>query len=275
MNDDAPFVSGRTRMFAILGHPIEQVGSPAMFSAEFIRRKAPALLIPLHVLPDDFDATMRQLLKLGNLDGLVFTIPYKQRALAFADHVGAQGEAAGGINGLARRADGWHGDMFDGLGCVEAFRRQGISLAGKRLQLIGAGGAGSAIGVAMAFEAPRSIRVTDVDPQRAEQLVERISCVAPSVEVTTGPARLDDIDVLLNASPVGMLTDARMPIDVSAIDPRVIVFDAIVVPEPTPMIAKAKERGCRVLVGREMMRGQMARIVDFFGYPEKAGDSAR
>jgi shikimate dehydrogenase len=268
MHDDVTFVSGHTRIFAIVGHPIEQVGSPAMFTGEFLRRKVDAILIPLHVLPDDFEATVRQLLRMPNLGGLVFTIPFKQRAVAFADHVGAQGRAAGAINGLARRADGWHGEMFDGLGCVEAFRRHGVSLAGKRLQLVGAGGAGSAIGVAMAFESPASIRVTDVDASRAVQLAARIRSANPGVDASTGPARLDDIDVLLNASPVGMLADARMPVDASAVDPRVIVFDAIVKPETTPLLAVAKERGCQVIYGSEMMRGQMARIVSFFGYPE-------
>lgn len=268
MNDDASFVSGRTRLFAIVGHPIEQVGSPAMFSGEFLRRKVEALLIPLHVLPDDFEDTMRQLLRVENLGGLVFTIPYKQRALAFADHVGAQGKAAGGINGLARRADGWHGDMFDGLGCVEAFRGHGISIEGKRLQLIGAGGAGSAIGVAMAYEKPRSIRVTDVDVQRAEQLAARIRGLNIATDVSIGSARVDDIDILLNASPVGMLSDPRMPVDVSGIDPRVIVFDAIVKPDMTPLLTTARGRGCKVIHGAEMMRGQLMRMVDFFGYRE-------
>jgi len=268
MSDDAPFVSGRTRLFAIIGHPIEQVGSPAMFTGEFLRRNAEALLVPLHVLPDDFEDTMRQLLRVPNLDGLVFTIPYKQRAVAFADHVGAQGKAAGAINGLARRADGWHGDMFDGLGCVEAFRQHGIAIAGKRLQLIGAGGAGSAIGVAMAYEKPASIRVTDVDTARAEQLAARIRNVSSATTVSVGPARVDDVDILLNASPVGMLTDARMPVDVAAIESRVVVFDAIVKPDVTPLIGAAKARGCAVIRGREMMRGQMSRMVDFFGYPK-------
>jgi shikimate dehydrogenase len=267
MSDDVSFISGRTRLFAILGHPIKQVGSPAMFTAEFHRRKLDAILIPLHVLPDDFESTMRQLMRIENLDGLVFTIPYKQRAMAFADHVGVDGKAVGAINGLAKREDGWHGDMFDGQGCVEALRQHGYELAGQRVQLVGAGGAGSAIGVAVAQRNPRSLRIHDVDGAKARALAERVRNVNPRLEVTAvDTARIDDIDVLMNASPVGMLDDARMPVDIAAIDSRVIVFDAIVNPEPTPLLALAQRRGCRVVFGREMMHSQLTRMVEFFGY---------
>jgi shikimate dehydrogenase len=267
MNDDASFISGRTRLYAILGHPIKQVGSPAMLTGEFHRRKADAMLIPVHVLPDDFETTMRQLLRIENLDGFVFTIPYKQRAMAFADHIGIDGEAVGAINALARRADGWHGNMFDGQGCVEGFRHRGYSLAGQRVQLVGAGGAGSAIGVAVAQQNPRSLRIHDVDAAKARALADRIRDVNPKLDVSVADTpRIDDVDVLMNASPVGMLDDPRMPVDVSAIDPGVIVFDAIVNPEPTPFLALAQRRGCRIVVGREMMRGQMTRLVEFFGF---------
>jgi shikimate dehydrogenase len=60
-----------------------------------------------------------------------------------------------------------------------------------------------------------------------------------------------------------------MPVDVSSIGSDVIVFDAIVKPEMTGLLTLARERGCRIVMGREMMRGQMARVVDFFGYPKR------
>jgi shikimate dehydrogenase len=267
MSADVSFISGRTRMYAILGHPIKQVGSPAMLTAEFHRRNADAMLVPLHVLPEDFETTMRQLVRIENFDGFVFTIPYKQRAMAFADRIGVDGNAVGAINALARRPDGWHGNMFDGQGCVEGFRQHGYSLAGQRVQLLGAGGAGSAIGVAVAQQNPRSLAVYDLEADKARALAERIRAVNPTLEVAavTTP-RVDDIDVLMNASPVGMLDDPRMPVDIAAIDAHVIVFDAIVNPEPTPLLALAQQRGCRVVFGREMMRGQMTRLVDFFGF---------
>jgi shikimate dehydrogenase len=262
--DQVDYVSGRTRLFGIVGHPIEQVRSPEMFTAEFRRRALDAILVPLHVLPDDFDALLPQLLRLSNLDGVIFTIPYKLRACALADRLGEQARIVGAINALGRRPAGWHGDIFDGIGCVEAFRRRGIPLIGRHALLLGAGGAGSAIGVALASERPASLRVYDVDATRAEALAATIGRAFPSLAVSAGAPRLDGIDILLNATPTGMLDDARLPIAITSLPRAMTVFDAIVKPETTPLLALAERSGCTTIRGREMMRGQIARIVDFF-----------
>jgi len=265
LHDEVDYVSGRTRVFGIVGHPIEQVRSPEMFTAEFRRRGRDAILVPLHVLPGDFDAALPQLLRLQNLGGLVFTIPYKVRACALADELGDQARVVGAINALARAGDQcWRADIFDGLGCVEAFRRRAIEFTGKRVMLLGAGGAGSAIAVAIGFERPQSLRVFDPDAARAEALAAKVALANPGVAVESGPPTMEGIDILLNASPVGMLSDARLPMAVATLPRQLVVFDAIVKPERTPLLALAEECGCTTVRGREMMRGQISRIVDFF-----------
>ena len=267
-SDQVDWVSGRTRIFGIVGHPIEQVRSPEMFSAEFARRGAEALMIPIHVLPDAFEPTLLALMQVQNLDGLVFTIPFKQAACALADRLGAQARVAGAINALARQADGtWSGDIFDGAGCVEGFRRRGYGFAGQSVMLIGAGGAGTAIGIAVAHEHPRAMRLFDPDAARVGALADTIHGIDPAIAVRTGAPTLDGIDILMNASPIGMLGDPNMPIETGAIPPATIVFDAIVKPEQTRLLSVAEASGCRVVRGREMMRGQIARMVDFFGIP--------
>jgi shikimate dehydrogenase len=263
--DEVDYVSGRTRVFGIVGHPIEQVRSPEMFTAEFRRRGRDAILVPLHVLPDDFDAVLPQLLRLANLGGVVFTIPYKVRALAFAEVLGAQAQVVGAINALGKGADGrWRAEIFDGLGCVEAFRQRGISFTGKRVMLVGAGGAGSAIAVAVGNERPASLRINDVDAGRATTIAARVARANPGVAVTSGTATTAEIDILLNASPVGMLGDSRLPIELDTLPRELVVFDAVVKPERTPLLALAGACGCTTVQGREMMRGQISRMVDFF-----------
>jgi shikimate dehydrogenase len=205
------------------------------------------------------------LLRLSNLDGVIFTIPYKLRASALADHLGEQARIVGAINALGRRADGhWHGDMFDGIGCVEALRRHGIALEGRRALLLGAGGAGSAIGVALASEAVASLRIYDVDASRAEALAAKISRAFPGIEANAGAPALDGVDILLNATPAGMLDDARLPIAIEKLPRAMTVLDAVVKPETTPLLALAERCGCATVRGREMMRGQVSRIADFF-----------
>jgi shikimate dehydrogenase len=260
-------VSGRTRVFGIVGDPIEQVRSPEMFTAEFRRRGRDAVLIPIHIRPEDFDACVPALLKLINLDALVFTIPYKARALKFADSLGANARIVGAVNALARDAGGrWKADIFDGLGCVEAFRRRGVGFADRRVMLLGAGGAGSAIAVAVAFEHPQLLRIHDPNAARAAALVEKVKSVDSRIAVETCAPTIAEVDMLLNASPIGMLDDARLPLDVRSLPRDLVVFDAVVTPERTPLLALAESSGCTTIYGREMMRGQIDAMVDFFGY---------
>jgi shikimate dehydrogenase len=262
---EVSFVGGKTRLYAIVGDPIEQVRSPEMVTWELQRRGLDALLVPVHLRSEDFESAMPAFMKIRNLHGLIFTIPFKARATAFAQALGEQARAVGGFNAMARRPDGtWVGEMFDGLGCVEAFRRRGYAIRGRHLMLIGLGGAGSAIAVAMAGERPARMRIFDLDRARCERVKEAIARIGPETAVEVGPPSVTDADVLLNATPVGMLDDARLPIDVDRLPPGLIVFDAIVRPERTPLLALAEACGCRTVRGREMMLGQIARIVDFF-----------
>jgi shikimate dehydrogenase len=108
------------------------------------------------------------------------------------------------------------------------------------------------------------MRLFDLDTARAEALASQLRRLSPATEITVGPPGIDDIDVLLNATPVGMLGDTRMAIEVQPFPEQMIVFDAIVMPEQTPLLAHAERHGCRTVRGREMMRGQIAKIVDFF-----------
>lgn len=263
--EEVDYISGETRIFAIVGHPIQQVRSPEMVTAELKRRGLNAILAPFDILPEDFERSLQQLLRMQNLDGLIFTIPFKQAACALIAELGAQAQKVGAINAAVRASDGrWVGDIFDGVGCVEAFKRRGVSFEGRRVQLIGAGGAGRAIGVAVANCGPRAIRIYDLERDRAESLAQIVASMAPGLDVQLGKPQVNDVDIMINASPVGMLNDPRAPLDAQEIPSRVVVFDAIVKPEMTQLLKMAQRDGCQTIFGREMMRGQISKIVDYF-----------
>lgn len=263
------FIRGRTRMFGIVGDPIAQVRSPEMITWELQRRGIDALLVPLHVPAADFEQTMAALMRLANFGGFVITVPFKTRAMALADRLGLQAQAMGGINVLVRRSDGgWSADMLDGMGCVAAFKQRGIAIEGRSLMVLGLGGAGGAIACAMAAQRPRKMRLHDLSAERCRFISSCITKISPTTQVETGPPRVDDADVLINATPVGMLADARLPLQVSALPPRLVVFDAIVMPEQTPLIELAEQCGCTVVRGREMMLGQIPQLVDRLLDPE-------
>ena len=137
--EEVHFLNGKTRLYGIVGDPIEQVRSPEMVTYEMHRRGMNAVLIPMHVGTSEFDQTMPHILAIRNLDGLIFTIPFKAKAMLLAKHIGPQAGCVGAVNALARRADGtWSGEIFDGLGCLEGFRRRGYTFTNACVMLIGA-----------------------------------------------------------------------------------------------------------------------------------------
>ena len=262
------FVNGKTRVYAIVGDPIEQVRSPEMVTWEMQKRDHNAVLIPMHIARDEFVSVMPHIMRMQNLDGLIFTIPFKAQAIALAKTLGPQASQIGAINALKKHSNGaWSGEIFDGIGCVEAFKQRGITLQDKRLQLIGLGGAGSAICVALAYEKPKLLRLFDINAQTTERMAKMVNTISPQTVVEVGLPLAEGIDILLNASPVGMLSDARLPLAVEQFKKELIVFDAIVMPENTPLLSLAQDCGCQVVRGREMMLGQISKIVDYFFAP--------
>jgi shikimate dehydrogenase len=262
------FVNGKTRVYAIVGDPIEQVRSPEMVTWEMQKRDHNAVLIPMHIARDEFDTVMPHIMRMRNLDGLIFTIPFKAQAIALAKTLGPQASQIGAINALKKHSNGaWSGEIFDGIGCVKAFKQRGITLQDKRLQLIGLGGAGSAICVALAYEKPKLLRLFDINAQTTERMAKMVNTISPQTVVEVGLPLAEGIDILLNASPVGMLSDARLPLAVQQFKKELIVFDAIVMPENTPLLSLAQDCGCQVVRGREMMLGQISKIVDYFFAP--------
>jgi shikimate dehydrogenase len=266
---EVPFIRGRTLLLPIFGDPIEQVRSPEMVTAELQGRGADAICIPLWIKAADFETSFPAMMKVPNFQGLLITIPFKVPAIRFMDRLGPMAERVGAINAAVRGPDGkWTGEAFDGIGAVEGFRRRGFMFTGKRVMLIGAGGAGASIGLAIAFEKPAAMQLYDIDEKRVKALADKITAIDGSIKVTIGPPVWEGVDYLLNSSPVGMLDDPRMPIATDKLPKELIVFDTIVKPDETKLLKLAEACGCRTVYGREMMGGQISKIVDFFGYPK-------
>jgi shikimate dehydrogenase len=258
-------IDGATRIYAIVGDPIAQVKSPETFCELFAAAGMNAVMLPLRVLPGPFDATMSALMGLGNLDGLVVTVPYKARAFRFAQQLGATARRVGAVNALRREADGsWTGDMFDGLGFVRGAERKGYVLRGRRVALFGAGGAGSAIGCELAAAGVESLSIIDPQRERANALAATLGreFTACRIEATESVPR--GVDMLVNASTVGMRSDDGLPGEIGALDPGTLVGDVIVSQEPTPLIRLAIGHGCPHVNGRDMHGGQADALLSFF-----------
>lgn len=263
-----PIVDGSTRLYGIIGDPIQQAKSPEVFTTRFRAAGVNAILVPLHLKPETFDDAMHGLKAVANLDGIVATVPYKSRVMPFADRLLPTGERVGAINALRREPDGrWSGDMFDGKGCVAGMRASGTDPAGMEVMLLGAGGAGSAIADAIAEAGAKSITIFDQDEDKARQLAARVAGVHSTCQARFGVPTTNGQQVLINATPIGMAPGDGLPMGRLRLDQDLFVVDIIAMPEMTPLLSAARAAGCRTMGGRSMIEGQAAEIARFFGVP--------
>lgn len=257
-------ISGKTRLLAILGDPIRSVKSPQTWNPRLAALGHDAVLVPLHVPAAAFDEVIGPLLQLANLDGLVLTMPFKERVIPHLAAISRRARQVGAVNAARRGPDGrWIGDMFDGVGLVGAVRSLGVDPAGQTVGLIGAGGAGAAIAFAMADAGARSLRVMDMDGARAERLVARVA--ETGCPARAGAFDAADVQILVNATPVGMSESDGPPIDLAGLTAATTVIDIVTRPG-TALLRQAEAQGCRFAGGGAMVVAQTEAIIDFFGF---------
>lgn len=262
---NASRITGATRLYAILGDPIVQVRSPEVFTERFAAANVNAVLVPALVPAEHFDKIIPALMALGNLDGLLVTVPFKARMVPFASRLGAAAKCIGAVNALRREVDGsWTGDMFDGEGFVRGIERKGERLRGRRVMLFGAGGAGSAIACALAGAKVESIRIVDPDAGRVEALVEALRRAFPDCDLAAATSKAADVDMIVNASPVGMRPGDGMPGDIGTLSSDTLVGDVVISESPTALIQHGLRHGCRCVNGHDMHSGQIEAITNFF-----------
>jgi shikimate dehydrogenase len=257
-------LTGRTRLYAIVGDPIAQVRSPEIYTERFASMGVDAVLVPMHVPERHFDAIVPALLALGNLDGVIVTVPFKQRMVSFAANLGATARAVGAVNALRREADGsWTGDMFDGLGFVRGAEHKGERIRGRKAALFGAGGAGSAIACALADAQVASIDIIEPETHKATALIGRLEKAFPNCAFAIAEHVRDGIDMVVNASPVGMRADDELPGPIGKLAPATLVGDVVIRETPTPMIRLAMRSGCQWVDGRDLFAGQIEALSRF------------
>jgi shikimate dehydrogenase len=266
-------IDGSTRLFAIIGDPIHGVRTPTLFNEMFAAKGINAVMVAHHVAAADLAAAWSGLKTIGNLDGVVITMPHKAPMCELVDSLGINGRVAGAINAARRKSDGtWEGDMFDGIGCVDGLKRQGHEVAGRDVFLMGIGGAGSAVASALAHAGIKRLVVQDIDSVRLDQVVKRIRAAYPGLSVTSGTIDDGPFDLAINATPVGMGETGKtgesgpLPFDPSPLPASTLVVDVIIRPEITPLLALARKTGHRTQPGKHMHRGQAVAVAGFFGF---------
>ncbi|MGX4805542.1 shikimate dehydrogenase family protein [Bradyrhizobium guangdongense] len=258
-----PAPTGATRLYAIVGDPIAQVRSPAGVSAEFAARGHDGILVPVQVATADLSNFLSVAVRLKNLDGIVVTIPHKFACYQACTSATDRAHFLRTVNLMRRRSDGsWHGDMVDGLGFVGAARAKGIDPRGRRALLVGAGGAGSAIALALIEAGVSELAIHDSASERRDALIDRLNGLG-KVPVRTGTSDPAGFDFVANATPAGMVDGDPLPVDVTRLTPAAYCGCVITKPEIPPFIAQARKLGCITATGTDMYLQHQSIMVDF------------
>jgi shikimate dehydrogenase len=156
--------------------------------------------------------------------------------------------------------------MFDGAGFVRGIERKGRSLAGAKALVVGSGGVGSAIAASLAAAQISAIGLFDAHAPAAQALGERLREHYPKLDVKTGSKDPQGYDVVVNATPLGMKDDDPLPVDVGRVAPTAFVGEVVMKQEMTPFLRAAKEKGCPIQVGTDMLFEQIPAYLEFFGF---------
>lgn len=265
-NPTIPSPTGTTRLYAMLGHPITQAKAPPLMNRLFTDLGVDAVMVPVQATPDALPGVLAALRRIDNLDGMLVTIPHKFAVCDGVERLSPAVQLAGSANALRRAADGaWEAENFDGRGFLVGLEAQGWSPGGKVIGLVGSGGAGVAIAAALVEAGAASIRIRDVRPAQAQQLVQRLNAHRAGVaQLEPETTDWQGVDIMVNATPLGLQPTDPLPFDPQALPVDTLVAEIIMKPRETRLLQRAQARGMPVFHGEHMLWPQIDMYRRFF-----------
>lgn len=247
--------------YAVVGNPVAHSQSP-FIHAEFARQTGQALSYDRVLVPlDGFARAMREFADSG-ARGCNVTVPFKFEVPALAARLSPRATLAQAANTLRFDAGGWFADNTDGIGLVRDIEQhEGVRLAGRRLLLVGAGGAAAGVLGPLIEAGPAELVVANRTASRAEELVERHRTAAAGHGVRLAAAPLSDpgrgFDVIVNASS-SSLQGGAPPVPASVLAPGSLAVDLMYGQAAEAFLAWARAHGARGCDGLGMLVEQAA-----------------
>ncbi len=269
-------INGNTQFIAHIGYPTHTFKSPMIYNPYFASAGINAVVVPMGCQTPDYPVFLKSIFTLTNIAGALITMPHKVVTVGLLDEVTATVRVAGACNAVKKLPDGrLVGDMFDGAGFVRGVQRKGFDLSGKRVLVVGTGGVGCAISASLAGAGIAAISLFDVNEASATALSDRLKQNYPAIEVRTGSNDPADHHLVVNATPMGMNEGDALPMDVSRISPDAFVGEVVMKTEMTAFLQAAKNRGCRVQVGSDMLFEQIPAYLEYFGFASTTAENLR
>ena len=269
-------ISGSTTLIAHLGYPTGTFKSPLIYNPWFEKHGIDAVVVPMGVKAEEYPEFLKYLFRLTNIRGALVTMPHKVTTTLLVDELTPTAQIAGAANAVLLRDDGTLlGDQFDGAGFVRGVERKGFPLADKRALVVGNGGVGSAIAASIAAAGVAALGLFDPDKESSEALAARIDEHYPQIRIDTGSSDPQGYDIVVNATPLGMNDGDPLPMDVDRIAPETFVGEVVMKQQITPFLQAAKDKGCRIQVGSDMLFEQIPAYLEFFGFGTTTAEELR
>lgn len=243
-------IDGKTKIVGLIGNPVEHSFSPVMHNAAFKKTGLNYIYTAFKVL--DVGNAVKGIKALG-IGGVNVTMPHKIAIIGYLDRLDRNAKKIGAVNTVVNKNGKLVGYNTDSIGAVKALEER-IKLRGKRIALIGAGGAGRAIAVGLSKKKVEII-IADRSEKKAKSL---------AAKTKSSFARISELgklnnDILINATPAGMKPNINsMAVPASVLKRSMLVFDIVYEPVETKLLRAAKKKGCRTINGLEMLVRQGA-----------------
>jgi len=256
----ADVLNFKQELTAAFGSPISENPTQAMVEAAYQHHGLDWRYLTIEVSREGLADAVQGAKAMG-FRGFNCTIPHKIDVIQHLDGLGESAKVMGAVNCVVNRGGKLIGENTDGKGFVQSLKTL-ADPQGKNLVIFGAGGAARAIAVETALAGAKTLTIVNRNEQRGEELrqllVDKLRVDARFVSWQGDYAVASDADVVINATSIGLFpdVDARLGLDVSSLQPHMIVADVIPNPPRTRLVREAQDRGCQVIDGLGMLVNQ-------------------
>ncbi len=270
-------LSGHTKTFCLIGHPVEHSMSPTMWNPALQELDLDYIYVAFNVHPDDLEKAINGIRALG-IKGVNVTIPHKETIIKYIDEIDPIARKMGAINTIKNDNGLLKGRNTDGDGARKSLIDAGCEISGKKILILGSGGVARAICYILSKEAEKII-LTDIIEERAINLAKEVKdkmkaeVIGKLSSETNIKEEIKDTDILINATPLGMYPKVNAsPISKELLQSNLFVFDVIYNPLETKLMKEAAEIGCKTLGGLDMLINQG--VIAFEWWTGKSPNSA-
>jgi len=253
----------RAALTGLLGCPVDENPTGRVMEAAYQALGLSYRYITMLVRPEDLQAAVLGL-RAMNYRGVNLTIPHKVAVVPMLDSLSEAAAIIGAVNNITLTDSRLHGENTDGKGFLRSLRQQGQDPAGKRLTILGAGGAARAIAVECALAGARHLTLINRTQQRGEELRDlirqRTQAGCDALPWVPGMAIPGDSQLLVNATSIGLYPDtqARPDIDYRSLGPGMVACDVVFNPPDTAFLRAAAGQGAATINGLGMLVNQAA-----------------